>query len=918
MTAFIPLIKSIWHSLFLRALRERVARVLTLLVLLFSVTGSPTTVATAATEITFSGSEHLGNPTGTSITINVVPDADVNIFYEYGTISGIYTGQTPSGLATAGESYEIVIDGLQPNTRYYYRMQYQVPGDTGWVVRDEHTFHTQRARGSSFTFTVAADSHVNIILGNLDEWKQALDRMATDQPDFFIDLGDTFAMDGVSTAAQADANYLFQRSPDLMGRLSHSSPIFLAIGNHENEEGWNFDDTNPQPVFSMNARKRYFPLPTPGTFYSGNTDNSETRIIGQTPDDHLREDYYAWEWGDALFIVFDPFQYTMQNPYGAQAGEGNDDPATGDRWNWTLGLQQYNWLKETLEGSDAKYKFMFAHHMLGGTQNYVRGGAEAAGWFEWGGYNVNASNQNPVWQFDTRRPGWPEPIHQLMVDNQVSAFFHGHDHHFVHEERDGIVYQLVPSPSQGNSFGFNNYTNSPYVMPNGILSNSGYLRVTISPNNALVEYVSTFNGQVRYTYMIEPNGEPTPAPTSIPTASPTVGSSPTLTNTPPATQTPTASSTIQIGETNILGMNYSGMANQLAAQQVTLPQSATIQSLSYYVAAAGGQLRLGIYNNAGAGPGTLLAQTAAFTPIIGWNTQNVTIPTLLPAGTYWLAFLPQNNALTGRLAFSGSLRYYTSAFGTLPATYSNSPQSATAHFSMYATLSTGPLPTNTSTHTPSNTPVATVSPTRTITPSQTQTNTATATNVFTSTPTSTFTPPATWTNTSMPTATQTSATGNIIQIGETNILSLNYSNMGNYLVAQQVTLPQNATIQSLSYYVATAGGQLRLGIYNNAGNAPGSLQAQTAAFTPVAGWNTQNVTSPTMLPAGTYWLAFLPQNNNLTGRMAFTGTGRYYGYTFSALPTTYSNSSTSGTFHFSMYATLLTGTPTSPPPAITP
>ena len=61
----------------------------------------------------------------------------------------------------------------------------------------------------------------------------------------------------------------------------------------------------------------------------------------------------------------------MNNPHGATAGESNDDPASGDRWNWTLGQQQYNWLKQTLENSNAKYKSMFAHHMLGGTQNYV-------------------------------------------------------------------------------------------------------------------------------------------------------------------------------------------------------------------------------------------------------------------------------------------------------------------------------------------------------------------------------------------------------------------------------------------------------------------------------------------------------------------------------------------------------------------
>jgi hypothetical protein len=128
--------------------------------------------------------------------------------------------------------------------------------------------------------------------------------------------------------------------------------------------------------------------------------------------------------------------------------------------------------------------------------------------------------------------------------------------------------------------------------------------------------------------------------------------------------------------------------------------------------------------------------------------------------------------------------------------------------------------------------------------------------------------------------------------------------MGNQLVAQRVTLSQSATIQSLSYYVSTTGGQLRLGIYTNSVNAPGTLVADTAAFTPAAGWNTQPVLTPTTLPAGTYWLVFLPQNNTLAGRLAVSGTGRYSAYSFGAMPTAFPSSSMADTFRFSLYATL--------------
>ena len=79
---------------------------------------------------------------------------------------------------------------------------------------------------------------------------------------------------------------------------------------------------------------------------------------------------------------------------------------------------QYAWLKQVLESSRAKYKFVFAHHVLG----TGRGGVEMAGQHEWGGQVRKGENS-----FAQRRPGWPEPIHALMVRTGVSIFFQGHD-----------------------------------------------------------------------------------------------------------------------------------------------------------------------------------------------------------------------------------------------------------------------------------------------------------------------------------------------------------------------------------------------------------------------------------------------------------------------------------------------------------
>jgi hypothetical protein len=469
-----------------------------------------------ATTITFMGAELLGKPTANSITINIVPAATIQYYYEYGTTQGgPYPYATAPRTATGGQPDEVVITGLSPNTRYYYRMIYDGDGsitDGDYEVRTEHTFHTQRATGSTFTFTVTSDSHATFNASH----QNAMTNVLNDQPDFHLDLGDTFYPGSFTSQSDVNNSYLRYRDPLYMGKIGPSVPIFLSSGNHEEEEGWNLDDTPFSiGVGSIQARKAYYPTPIPDGFYTGNTDPL-ARIDDATYGDKLREDYYAWEWGDALFVVIDPFQYTMNLPYTPVAGEGSDDTVTGNQWSWTLGAQQFNWFRQIIQNSNAKYKFVFSHQMVGGIPRasieagagYVRGGAEAAGYFEWGGKNTDGT-----WGFDTQRPGWGGvPIHQLMADNGVSAYFHGHDHQYVYEKRGTIVYQEVPSPSMTGS-GFSGiYNNVGIYTDYQVIAkypNSGHLRVTITPDLATVEYVRSNTTGVSYTYTINPNAPQT-------------------------------------------------------------------------------------------------------------------------------------------------------------------------------------------------------------------------------------------------------------------------------------------------------------------------------------------------------------------------------------------------------------------------
>ena len=451
----------------------------------------------------------LGRPTDESITANIIPDANAEFYVEYGASSGSYDDQTSTFSATANVPSEIVISDLDANTEYFYRIVYRQTGTTEWNYAEEHSFITQRSAGSSFAFTVTSDNHLGQYGGQTTDelalWQVTLQNILADQPDFHIDTGDTFPMDpsplGTGmTDAEAKAAYLYDRP--YLGAVTHSIPYFQALGNHENEEGWNFDDAFTSPdqslaLVGMKYRKLYYPNPVPDAFYSGNTDTSYGVIGGDTS----QEDYWAWIWGDALFVVIDPYHYSLawSSEGDSYGGEGQDGEIQGTRWDWTLGIQQYLWLKSVLENSHAKYKFVFTHHVAGGASVpekesvYGRGGQSAAPFFEWGGRNTDGA-----WAFDVHRPasdGWSLPIHQLMVKNGVSIFFHGHDHDYARELVDGIVYLECPKPDDaGYAWEPYSYGHNEGLYPDAIveLQNSGYFRVNVSPSETKVEYVRSY------------------------------------------------------------------------------------------------------------------------------------------------------------------------------------------------------------------------------------------------------------------------------------------------------------------------------------------------------------------------------------------------------------------------------------------
>ena len=402
----------------------------------------------------------LCRPENTSVTLSILAYDKLEGFVTYGTGATTVEKKTPAQSFTKGTPLEIVLGPLQPGTRYYYQFHSRPSSATAFSLSPVYSFQTARPINSTFTFTMTADAHLDEHTSP-EVYCRTLENIRADKPDFHIDLGNLFMTDKHKSQDEAAGQYVAERY--YLGQIACASPLFLALGTHDGESSKYEDGSvDCMAAWSNHLRTSYFPNPLPDPFYSGNNTPG--------PRGNQLQNYYAWEWGDALFVVLDPFRYS------------NPQRGAADGWGWSLGDTQFQWLKKTLGHSRARFKFVFIHNLLCGDQA-ARGGVETASLNEWGGKNADGSNG-----FKEHRPGWDLPVHQLLVENHVAAVFKAHDNFYARQELDGIAYLMVPQPSFAGNDRIRDLENYGYKQ--GVfLGNSGHVRVTVSPEKATVEYV---------------------------------------------------------------------------------------------------------------------------------------------------------------------------------------------------------------------------------------------------------------------------------------------------------------------------------------------------------------------------------------------------------------------------------------------
>ena len=379
----------------------------------------------------------------TAVEFSITSGSTGTGYIEYGTKAGSYTTRTAT--FTIGKSILASVTGLKPGTKYYFRLRYLFSGKT-YLVASPISITTPVAESTGI-FAIQADPHMDENSSE-DVYTKTLDLIATSGASFLMDLGDIFMVDKLTDKSEANIRARYVLMKNYYARLK-GVPLKIVLGNHDGELGYSSFNTKKY-------RAEYFP--------------EQTKEVS----------YFAISEANTLHIALDPFTYTTTNP-------------KADGWQWTLGKTQYDWLVSTLQNSKEEHKFVYLHHLLVGDAQ-SRGGTHIASFNEWGGKNMDGTEG-----FAQMRPGWSKPIHQLLKENGVSIVFKGHDHLYVKEEMDGIIYQTLPQPSHPGDG-----TNSAVQYGYGgskVIGGSGYLRVKTAPGKVQVDFVK-YDGTIADSYTV--------------------------------------------------------------------------------------------------------------------------------------------------------------------------------------------------------------------------------------------------------------------------------------------------------------------------------------------------------------------------------------------------------------------------------
>ncbi len=436
--------------------------------------------------------EGIFRPTAVGATVHWVPSGTVE--------SQILAGTSVKNLeivksVTSGNPVEVKLEAFSGVDQFFWQCRHRRESNDKWIDSPTRSCRTQRRAGETFRVALFADSHYYSALRRpkgLQNIKDCVNAVQEEDPDFGVFIGDEVGLVVAYLQERpgiAEGELLVQKHwrewRQFINPLLAKMPTFFILGNHEAEAGYYQKvighGNAPLQTWATNARKRYYLNPLPTTYDEGGEDqdsksgvvagdSAETGHGGGSP----LQNYYAWTWGDGLFVVLDVHRYT---------NFGKSTPSRPE--DWTLGFAQRRWFEQVLIKSTARWKFVIAHHLVGGSvwdssgidrhpeYAYGRGGAKYA------------------------RIGEQSKITDAMRKFGAQFFVYGHDHIFAHQEAEGLHFiccgrpTMVPKTWVTTPGFIESYGRYQDRNPHAFIMDVGYTRLTVSPNEVAFEYIKT-------------------------------------------------------------------------------------------------------------------------------------------------------------------------------------------------------------------------------------------------------------------------------------------------------------------------------------------------------------------------------------------------------------------------------------------
>jgi alkaline phosphatase D len=257
----------------------------------------------------------------------------------WGRLSGAYRGEIevdnsidfadPITLAISAEKendyvLKWKIDGLQPDTRYYYR--FKVEGDVPRYQRGLPAYHTKTApaEGTKGRFSVAYGSCPRF---QLDRRQDVWTTIHQFQPDLFFWLGDNIYGDSLDPEILAE-EYRRQFDVAAFQPVMHTIPQLAVWDDHD--FGLNdYDRRHPRKAEALEVFERYWANPAYG--------------LPETPGV-----FFEYRYGGVDFFFIDCRYYRDPNKEPDHPGKT------------MLGRRQLEWLQEALQRSEAPFKVLIS------------------------------------------------------------------------------------------------------------------------------------------------------------------------------------------------------------------------------------------------------------------------------------------------------------------------------------------------------------------------------------------------------------------------------------------------------------------------------------------------------------------------------------------------------------------------------